>query len=146
MNMPRAKSIVVDWTHALLATAAIIVAWYFAVGNLNAAAMLQGAATTGGDGVPEVTVVETIIRQGGLFAVLLVVLFFYRRDYRQLTESRAEENAALRTMLVENTKAQSDTANALRENNVIVHQAKNVMQSYLPMRKADGTWHGPGGV
>lgn len=79
--------------------------------------------------------IEYGIRQGGFVIVLFVVLFFYRRDWSKLSMSQEAVNAILLDLVKDNTKAQTDTANALAQNTVVVHQAKSVMQKYLPERR-----------
>lgn len=77
------------------------------------------------------TMVEWAIKQGGALVVLVIVLYFYRRDYHVVTDFWKDQNRQLTELVISSTKAQTDTANALRENNIIVHQAKNVMAKYL---------------
>lgn len=94
------------------------------------------AQVFGGDTVPltpnHESIFEFAVRQGGAFAILLIVLFYYRRDYRDLVAFRTERDQILVDLVKESTKANTEMANALRENNVVVHQAKNVMATYLP--------------
>jgi hypothetical protein len=78
---------------------------------------------------------EWAFDKGGAYVVILVLLFFYRRDWQAVLASTKDELAILTGLVVEATKAQSATADALRENNVIVHQAKRVMETYLPLRR-----------
>jgi len=82
------------------------------------------------------TLLERVAREGGFFAIVLILLYFYRRDTKWATEfwkERAEENAK---MIAENARSQSELAAALRENNVIVHQAKNIIAEYYPGRRS----------
>jgi hypothetical protein len=92
--------------------------------------VLAQVVTAGG--VPEQTMAQWAIEKGGAFAVILIILFFYRRDYVQLTDFWRAQSEIMKDLVEENTKAQTETASALRENTVVVHQAKNVMQKYLP--------------
>jgi hypothetical protein len=77
------------------------------------------------------------LRQGGLLAVILIVLFFYRRDYARLTDFWKEHNAQMMDLVRSNTKAQADTASALSQNTVVVHQAKQVMAQHFPSRRGE---------
>jgi hypothetical protein len=77
---------------------------------------------------PSETILEFAVRQGGAFAILLIVLFYYRRDYRDLVNYKNGRDQALMELIRENTKASTDMANAMRENNIIVHAAKNIMR------------------
>lgn len=85
----------------------------------------------------EQTIAQWALEKGGAFAVILIILFFYRRDYVQLTDFWRAQSETMKDLVEENTKAQTETAAALRENTVVVHQAKNVMQKYLPERGID---------
>lgn len=125
---------VVDGIRAAVATTAIGIAGYVGAGGGPFA--LQGPSL--GGTVPTATepILEYAIRQGGALAVLVIVLFFYRRDYRYLSEFWRDQSKLLLELVAANTKAQADTASALAQNTVVVHQAKNVMQNYLPQRRA----------
>jgi hypothetical protein len=116
------------------------------------AIFIAGLVTTsdyqGGKAVPPVSgtegLLEMAIRQGGLLLVLVVVLFFYRRDYVKLTDfwqKQSDQWATQTAMLVELTKgttrALTDDAAATREMSIVMHQAKNVMAAYLPGRRDD---------
>jgi hypothetical protein len=83
------------------------------------------------------TFAQWAIREGGAFAVILVILFFYRRDWKTATEFWRDQHAVTTQALRDSTKAQADMASALRENTQVVHHAKSVMQEYLPSRWAD---------
>lgn len=90
----------------------------------------------GGPGVvPTDTLLEWAIKQGGALAVLLVVLFFYRRDYRGVTDFWRDQNKITADLLIASTKAQTEMANAIMQNNQVISQAKHVMQYYLPQQR-----------
>lgn len=138
-----------DWLRAAAATTAL-----FLVGMLSQAVAGQqlaqvaadrieragdqyGSAITGGKVGPadQVTVAQWAVREGGAFVVILVILFFYRRDWKTATEFWKEQNVLTTQLVAAATKAQTETAAALRENTTVVHQAKHVMQKYLPSRR-----------
>lgn len=84
------------------------------------------------------SVLERVLREGGFFGLVLMLLFFYRRDTKWATEFWKEEASARAVLIRENTKAQADVAAALAQNNVIVHQAKRVLETFpVPHRRAD---------
>lgn len=141
-----------DWLRAATATTAL-----FLVGILSQAVAGQQVARVveaerieraAGDqfGIPsgdnvgpaeqvQITAMQWAVREGGAFVVILVILFFYRRDWKTATEFWKEQNAITTAMVVAATKAQTETAAALAANTVAVHQAKHVMQKYLPARR-----------
>src|SRR4051812_34706 len=56
--------------------------------------------------VPEQTMAQWAIEKGGAFAVILIILFFYRRDYVQLTDFWRAQSQVMKDLVEENTKAQ----------------------------------------
>lgn len=82
----------------------------------------------------ETSFIEFAIRQGGALGVLAVVLWFYRRDYKALTEFWKQQNELTTRLVEDNTKAQTDMAAALRENTTVVHGAKNAIQATMNQR------------
>lgn len=83
-------------------------------------------------GQGEQTILQWAIREGGAFAVILVILFFYRRDWKTAVDFWRDQHAITTDLVVAATKAQAETAAALRENNVVVHSMKQVIQTYVP--------------
>lgn len=116
---------------ALLATSGLVMAGWLSVGILPVTPVLAqmiGATTAAPSSE---SLFEFAVRQGGAFVILFVVLFYYRRDYRDLTDYKTLRDQVLVELVKENVKASADMANALRENNVVVHQAKNVLKDYV---------------
>lgn len=125
-----------DVLMALVATVALGAAGYLSTTSAVAFAQTFNEPTAvTATGLP--AVVKFAIEQGGALAVLVVVLFFYRRDYRYLSEYRENQFREMLDLVKQNTAAQTDTAAAIRENAIVVHQAKNVIQQHLPSRRSD---------
>lgn len=57
--------------------------------------------------------VRYAISQGGLLAVVCVVLFFYRRDFLKAAEKQAEEKSVLMDLVRANTAALAHMTDAL---------------------------------
>ena len=83
------------------------------------------------------TIIERIFREGGFFAIVLILLYFYRRDTKWATEFWRDEAGKRDALIRENTVAQTSVAAALSANTVVVHQAKRVMEELIPMRRTD---------
>lgn len=78
---------------------------------------------------------EWAIDKGGAYTIILVILFFYRRDWTRLESQLREQLTILTQLVIGNTKAQADTASALAANTVVVHQAKRVIETLIPLRR-----------
>lgn len=85
--------------------------------------------------LPE-SMLEWGLKQTGLLAVLILVLYFYRRDYQALTTFHKDFGATMKELVQENTKATVEMAGALRSNTEVVHGAKNAMQSFVNIQEA----------
>lgn len=79
----------------------------------------------------QLTLVQWAIDKGGAYVVILVVLFFYRRDWQTAVNFWKDQSKITVDLIIEATKAQDATAAALAQNTVVVHQAKRVMEIYL---------------
>ncbi len=71
----------------------------------------------------QLSLAQWAIQQGGAFVIVLGVLFFYRRDYKILTDT-------LVSLVIKNTEAQTAHTAALAENTRVVHSAKEFMRRY----------------
>lgn len=136
-----AKDALEDAVSASATAATLVFAGWLSVGIQPIVPMIQylwllaqGVQTAP---VPTESILEFAMRQGGAFAILLIVLWFYRRDYRDLVAFRTERDKLLVELVENSTKSNAEMAAALRENNIVVHRAKNVMQEYLPLRRDD---------
>ena len=75
--------------------------------------------------------IEKIAREGGFFALVLILLYFYRRDTKWATEFWKEQAARNADMIEANAKQNENVANAIRESTVVMHQAKSIMARQL---------------
>lgn len=127
-----------DLFRAVLASGCLVFAGWISVGfrpTTPLLAQMIGATPA----MPSVeSFPEFAIRQGGAFAILALVLFFYRRDWRELTDYKSQRETTLITTIKEHTIAMSEMAAALRENNIVVHQTKNVLASVEAVRRSGG--------
>lgn len=73
---------------------------------------------------------EFAIRQGGAFAILALVLFYYRRDYRDLTTHKSAREEMLVALITEHTKAQADMAATIRANNETITALRDFMAQH----------------
>ena len=124
-----------DATVASVAASGLVFAGWLSVGIEPVGPMfaqLIGSSVPSGE-----TFFEFAIRQGGAFAVLLIVLFYYRRDYRDLTAFRSERDAQLVAMVKEATQSNAAMADALRENTTVVQRANYLIAEHLPTRRLD---------
>lgn len=113
--------------------------------SLKSSAML--AAVTGAWFVAQTTadpvaapILEKMAREGGFFALVLVVLYFYRRDTKWATEFWRDQATRNTDMIEENAKQAESVAAAIRESTVVMHAAKNIMARQLrnsPHREED---------
>lgn len=108
------------------ATPRIITNRVIAVAQVAGAQLRQGESV-GVGAMPQEPMMEWALRQGGALAVLLVVLFFYRRDYRDLAQFWRDQHKVMADLVATNTKANTEMMTALRENTIVVHATKNVL-------------------
>lgn len=87
------------------------------------------------DSQTQLTALQWAIQQGGAYVVILVVLFFYRRDWQVVVQSQKEQLTVLTALIVENTKAQTMTAAAVAQSNVVSHKMTRVMEAIAPFRR-----------
>jgi hypothetical protein len=124
-----------DAVTASVSTIGVTMAGWLSVGVAPVYPVLAQMVT----GTPQSaeSMLEFAIRQGGAIAVLMLVLFYYRRDYRELVSYKTERDRLLFELVKESTKANVEMAAAIRENNVIVHQAKNLLAQQSGRREGD---------
>lgn len=76
-------------------------------------------------------------QQGGAFTVILVILFFYRRDWKAVAEYQKEQNTMMVDLVKAATAAQVQCADAIRENTVVSHSLKHVVEKAYYGKRAD---------
>lgn len=130
-----------DALRAIVSAGALVMAGWLSVGIRPVTPMLQRLV----DPIiaqqmplpPQETIPDFFARESGAFALLGLVLFYYRRDWRDLSDYKGQRETVLMELIRENTKAATEMSAALRENNVVVHQAKNVLATYVgPAQRA----------
>jgi hypothetical protein len=84
----------------------------------------QGGPMNPGD---QFSIIQWAVKEGGAFGVILVILFFYRRDWKTAVDFWRDQHAITTDLVVASTKAQTETSAALRENTMVVHSVKNVL-------------------
>lgn len=120
-----------DWARALVAVALLGSATF-----VSAQSPLPSGAA---GGFSLESLVQWALTQGGALGVLCVVLFFYRRDWKTAVEFWKDQNATRDVLVKEATRAQVETAAALREATVVIHGLKRVMQEQYPGRRFEDT-------
>ena len=77
------------------------------------------------------TALEKSLEKGGFFALVLILLYFYRRDTKWATEFWKDPAVHHADVIEKNAIQGESVANAIRENTVVMHQAKNIMARQL---------------
>jgi hypothetical protein len=93
--------------------------------------------TVGLDPQQQIGLAQWAVQQGGFLVVILVILFFYRRDWKTATEFWKDQTKVSHDLAATCATAVADNAAATRENTVVMHQAKNVIAHYYPERRTD---------
>jgi hypothetical protein len=81
------------------------------------------------------TLLRWAVQQGGAYVVILIVLFFYRRDWKTLNESARQDTQSLSQILIESTRVQVQNTAAVAENTLVTHRLKELLRDYLPSRR-----------
>lgn len=66
--------------------------------------------------------VAEYLTKGGAFAVILVILFFYRRDWKTAVEFWQNQHQITTDLVEKATRAQADNSAALRENSSVLQR------------------------
>ena len=106
---------------ALLATLAIGVAV-----QLPHLALAQTAVPVGDDTVTEI--VTWGLREGPAAVVVLVILFFYRRDFLREVREKGQHFEIVTGLVEKTTQSNADMASALRESNTVMHGLKRAIE------------------
>jgi len=87
----------------------------------------QTALQTGGDGGVG-DLVNLGLREGPAAVVVLVILFFYRRDYKQVVDFWQEQTKTTVALVKESTQQHAEASAALKENSVVMHGLKRAIE------------------
>lgn len=71
------------------------------------------------------------IREGGTILVVLVLLYFYRKDWMTSSEYWKSQNAITTDLVTNSVRATSDLAAAIRENTTVTHGLKRIVELSL---------------
>lgn len=135
---------ILESLRAVVATSAILVL-LVAPGPVALFTRYTTEQIAGGPGVPvvpgivspdvQLTMVQWAMDKGGAYVVILLLLFFMRRDWHTTVDYWQAQNAITTDLVIRATQAQTDTAAALRENTVVVHATKRVIMTYVPANR-----------
>lgn len=83
----------------------------------------------------------------GFILVVLIVLFFYRRDWVAATEYWKQQNVITTRLVEQSVKAQVELAAVIRENTTVTHGLKRIVEDFpsqcphtsCPLRDVDAT-------
>lgn len=89
--------------------------------------------------IQDPTFLQWAIREGGAYVVILVILFFYRRDWKTATDFWKDQHKITTDLAKECSKAMTDQTAALRENTIVTHGLKNLLQYQGPQERRGGS-------
>lgn len=118
--MSNALGISLDWMRALLATALIASAGFMAAQPTYARAeqpTIQAADSF--------SILQWAVREGGSVAIVLFVLYFYRRDWKRLNEETAAANRELVALVQANTTAMHSVVASNNQHNEVLLASVN---------------------
>lgn len=133
--MVNAMRAVGDLAQALFFTFALAVAGFYSNSTTQGpadAATAMGAfeqaeeiEQQGGGSVNDlIPILDWAIRQGGFLAVLVTVLYFYRRDMHQQKDEHFKHYQVVTDLVHRAVAAQTDTAAAIRENAMVLDRVR----------------------
>lgn len=64
--------------------------------------------------------ISEYLTKGGSFAVIFILLFFYRRDWRTAVDFWKDQHKTTTELVQQATKAQTDNSAAIRENSMLI--------------------------
>ena len=74
--------------------------------------------------------IQWLVQQGGAYLIILILGYFFRRDYRE----RNGQLEQVAKMLVESTVAQTRMADVLATNTTVTNSLQDLIRTYLPRR------------
>lgn len=116
--------VLIDAARTLAAGSALVFA-----GWISALPKVLAFQVEGGAAVSEGGIIEFALRQGGALAVLLVVLWFYRRDYKSLADFWKQSDGEKSRLIEELTRAQTEQSGAMREMSQAMRDNTSVVQA-----------------
>lgn len=76
--------------------------------------------------------VAEYLTKGGAFAVILVILFFYRRDWKTAVDFWQDQHKTTTELVQQATKAQAENSAALRENSLVLQRLADKLAMSIP--------------
>lgn len=129
--MPQESTRTTDFLYAVIYASALMF-----VGYLNFDTVLAQTMTTGASAAVPEDFWRWAIQQGGAFVVVLIILFFYRRDWKTAVDFWKDQHAVTTGLIEKVTSANVEMTAALRENTVVTHSLKRAMEYTFPPRRA----------
>lgn len=82
--------------------------------------------------------VQWMFQQGGAIAICIVVMFFYRRDWKTVNDVWREQHATMMDLVRSSIAAQERMTAALAENTMVMHSLKRAVEAaYFGRRAVD---------
>ena len=104
--------------------------------SLKSSALIGGVAmsvTIWAQNIPSTDSIsfDRAIREGGLLAIVVLLLAFMRRDKGWEVAFWKGQSERMETLITNNTVALTKMEGSLAQNTVVMHQAKNIMARQL---------------
>lgn len=99
--------------------------------TLAAVLVALACASLGAETAPTSISLDPIaefLTKGGPYASVMVILFFYRRDYKTVVDFWKDQSKAMSDLTKQSTSAQVETAAAMRELTNVIHSLKRVIE------------------
>ncbi len=116
-----------DAVRAFAAASGFVFAGWLSLGVAPVTPVLAQAIGVPTATSPSESLPEFAVRQGGAFAILALVLFYYRRDYRELTADKQADRAKLVDLVAAHATTMTEMSSALRENNQVIREMRVLM-------------------
>lgn len=99
--------------------------------TLAAVLVAVACVSVGAETAPNTISLDPIaefVTKGGPYASVMVILFFYRRDYKTVVDFWKDQSKATADLAKQSTSAQVETAAAMRELTTVIHSLKRVIE------------------
>jgi len=126
-----------DFVRAGLYTLLIGLSIYFVpplMTYIQAQTVVGQAILQPGGGVGEL--VNFGLREGPAALVVLIILFFYRRDYKQVVDFWQEQTKTTVALVKESTQQHAEASAALKENSIVMHGLKRAIEGRFDIKVA----------